>query len=126
MKNRIFSGEPSEDFAGYARAVIDGDTVYVSGTMGRGSDGVMPADVATQTRNALASIDHTLGQAGLSLSNAVICRVYITEATFLPAVGRVLGEVFADIRPANTLLVCQLPAQGALVEIEITASRNSA
>ena len=35
MKNRIFSGAPSEDFAGYAKAVIDGTTIYVSGTMGQ-------------------------------------------------------------------------------------------
>lgn len=122
MKNRIFSGAPSEDFAGYAKAVIDGPTIYVSGTMGQDTAGAFPESVAEQARNALAAIDAALVKAGASLKNAVACRVYITEPGFLKDVAQVLGEVFRDIRPTNTLLVCQLPAPGAKVEIEVTAS----
>ncbi|CAH1688833.1 putative 2-iminobutanoate/2-iminopropanoate deaminase [Hyphomicrobiales bacterium] len=122
MKNRIFSGAPSEDFAGYAKAVIDGPTIYVSGTMGQDATGALPEGVAEQARNALASIDAALVKAGASLKNAVACRVYITDPGYLKEVATVLGEVFRDIRPTNTLLVCQLPAPGAKVEIEVTAS----
>ncbi|MDG3578333.1 RidA family protein [Rhizobium sp. YJ-22] len=126
MQNRIFSGAPSEDFAGYAKAVIDGPTIYVSGTMGQDPQtNAFPEGVADQTRNALASIDAALSKAGASLKNAVACRVYITDGAFLKDVATVLGEVFAEIRPTNTLLICQLPAPGAKVEIEITASTRS-
>ena len=126
MKNRIFSGAPSEDFAGYAKAVIDGPTIYGSGTMGPDpATGAMPEGVADQARNALASIDAALAKAGASLKNAVACRVYITDPALLKDVAVVLGETFRDIRPTNTLLVCQLPAPGAKVEIEITASTRS-
>lgn len=126
MQNRIFSGAPSEDFAGYAKAVIDGPTIYVSGTMGQDPQtNAFPEGVADQTRNALASIDAALAKAGASLKNAVACRVYITDAAFLKDVATVLGEVFREIRPTNTLLICQLPAPGAKVEIEITASTRS-
>lgn len=122
MKNRVFSGAPSEDFAGYAKAVIDGQRIYVSGTLGQRSDGTMPDDVTTQTRNALASIDGALNQAGASLSHAVQCRVFITDGSYLRDVAVVLGEVFATVRPTNTMLICQIPTAGAKVEIEITAS----
>lgn len=123
MKNRIFSGAPSEDFAGYAKAAIDGPTIYVSGTMGQDpATGAMPESASDQARNALASIDAALAKAGASLKNAVACRVYITDPALLKDVAVVLGETFRDIRPTNTLLVCQLPAPGAKVEIEITAS----
>lgn len=126
MQNRIFSGAPSEDFAGYAKAVIDGPTIYVSGTMGQDpASNAFPEGVADQTRNALASIDAALSKAGASLKNAVACRVYITDGAFLKDVAAVLGETFRDIRPTNTLLICQLPAPGAKVEIEITASTRS-
>lgn len=126
MQNRIFSGAPSEDFAGYAKAVIDGPTIYVSGTMGQDPQtNAFPESVADQTRNALASIDAALSKAGASLKNAVACRVYITDGAFLKDVATVLGETFRDIRPTNTLLICQLPAPGAKVEIEITASTRS-
>lgn len=123
MQNRIFSGAPSEDFAGYAKAVIAGPTIYVSGTLGQDQQGAMPEPVSEQTRNALASIGAALEKAGASLADAVACRVYITEPGFLRDVAVVLGETFRDIRPTNTLLVCQIPTAGAKVEIELTAYR---
>lgn len=99
MQNRIFSGAPSEDFAGYAKAVIDGPTIYVSGTMGQDPQtNAFPEGVADQTRNALASIDAALSKAGASLKNAVACRVYITDGAFLKDVATVLGEVFREDR----------------------------
>lgn len=123
MQGRIFSGAPSEDFAGYAKAVVDGTTIYVSGTLGQdGKTGVLPDDVGSQTRNALGTIADTLAQAGAGLSHAVACRVYITDSSYLRDVAVVLGEVFRHIRPTNTMLICQIPTPGAKVEIELTAS----
>jgi enamine deaminase RidA (YjgF/YER057c/UK114 family) len=126
MRNRIFSGAPSEAIAGYAKAVIDGRTIYVSGTTGRDPvTNEFPEDPAQQARNALSSINDTLRQAGSSLADAVVSRVFVTDAEAASAVTPVLGEVFADIRPTSTFLICQIPAPGARVEIEITASRSS-
>lgn len=126
MTNRIFSGAPSEDFAGYAKAVIDGPTIYVSGTLGQDpATGAMPEDAGEQARNALSAIAATLEKAGAGLTNAVACRVYITDPSHLRAVATVLGETFRDIRPTNTLLVAQIPTPGAKVEIEVTASTRS-
>lgn len=120
---RIFTGAPSEDAAGYAKAVIAGTTVYVSGTTGRDPNtNAFPDDVGQQTRNALFSIDKALHAAGASLSDAVASRVYITNRDDASAVSLILGEVFRDIRPTSTFLICEIPAPGAKVEIEITAS----
>lgn len=124
MQNRIFSGAPSEDIAGYAKAVIAGSTIYVSGTLGQDpATGALPESAADQTRNALASIGAALTQAGASLADAVACRVYITDKSVLKDVATVLGETFREIRPTNTLLICQIPTDGARVEIELTAWR---
>lgn len=74
MKNRILSGAPSEEFAGYTKAVIDGPTIYVSGTMGHDPvTGATPEGVAEQARNTLASIDKALAAAGAGLENAIAC-----------------------------------------------------
>lgn len=119
---RIFAGTSSEEAAGYAKAVIAGTTIYVSGTTGRDPvTNAFPGDVGQQTRNALSSIDSALHAAGASLSNAVVSRVYITDGEDANAVSTVLGEVFRDIRPTSTFLICQIPTPGAKVEIEITA-----
>lgn len=127
MKNRVFSGAPSEEFAGYAKAVIDGPTIYVSGTLGHDPvSGAMPESAAEQARNALLSIASALEKAGAGLRHAVACRVYITDAIHLKEVAAVLGDAFRDIRPTNTLLICQMAAPGAKVEIEVTASTRQA
>ena len=124
MRNRIFSGAPSEAIAGYAKAVIDGRTIYVSGTTGRDPvTNEFPEEPAHQARNALSSIDATLRQAGSSLADVIVSRVYVTDAEAASAVTPVLGEVFGGIRPTSTFLICQIPAPGARVEIEVTASR---
>lgn len=123
MPKRIFSGAPSETTAGYAKAVIDGTTIYVSGTTGRDkATGQFPPDAAEQARNAFADIEDALNKAGASLANAVASRVYVTDLEAAEAVGPVLGQMFKDIRPTSTFLICQIPARGAKVEIEITAS----
>lgn len=124
MKNRIFSGAPSEDFAGYAKAVIAGPTIYVTGTTGQDEDGTLPESAAQQTRNILATVDKVLAQAGASLADAVALRTFLTDKAYLGEVAAVLGETFRDIRPTNTLVVCQIPTEGVKVEIEVTAWRG--
>lgn len=121
MKNRIFSGAPSEDFAGYAKAVIAGPTIYVTGTTGQAQDGSLPTSAAQQTRNILQTVDKVLAQANSSLADAVALRTFLTDKADLREVAEVLGEVFRDIRPTNTLVVCQIPTEGVKVEIEVTA-----
>jgi enamine deaminase RidA (YjgF/YER057c/UK114 family) len=123
MKDRIFSGSPAEEFAGFAKAVIDGPVIHVSGSLGPDpATGVFPDAVEDQLENALASVAAALGQAGASLSDVKTVRVYITEPGFAKGVAGVLKTHFDAVRPTNTLLVCQLPAPGAKVEIEISAS----
>jgi len=124
MKNRIFSGAPSEDFAGYAKAVIAGSTIYVTGTTGQDAEGNLPEAAADQTRNILATVDKVLQQAGSSLADAVALRTFLTDKSWLRDVAVVLGETFRDIRPTNTLVVCQIPTEGVKVEIEVTAYRG--
>ena len=124
MKDRIFTGAPAEDFAGFAKAVIDGRHVHVSGTTGADPDnGEMPEAAGVQLENALRVVADVLGQAGCGLADVKQARVYITDAAHLKEVAVVLGTHFGDIRPTNTLLVCQIPVPGAKLEIEVSASR---
>ena len=60
----ISSGSPFEAAAGYARAVVDGRWVFVSGTTGYDyATMTMPDDVVEQTRNALATVGRMGGNA---------------------------------------------------------------
>ena len=122
MVKRISSGSPFEARIGYSRAVVDGDMVYVSGTTGYDYSRMeMPQDVAAQTRNALSTIAKTLTEAGGSLKDILRVRYYITDMSDYDAIVDVLGQTFADIRPAATMVVCGLTTPEMKVEIEATA-----
>lgn len=126
MAQRISTGSPFEKSFGYSRAIVDGDMIYVSGTTGYDYRSMtMPEDVGAQARNALATIETALEEAGSELGDVVRVRYYITDPAFQQAVGAVAGEVFAAVRPAATMVVCGLIRAEMKVEIEITARRGA-
>lgn len=122
MVKRISSGSPFEARIGYSRAIVDADMVYVSGTTGYDyARMTMPDDVADQTRNALATIDKALQEAGSRLKDVLRVRYYIADMNDYDAIVDVLGEAFSEIRPAATMIVCGLTTPEMKVEIEVTA-----
>jgi enamine deaminase RidA (YjgF/YER057c/UK114 family) len=122
MVQRISSGSPFEARIGYSRAVVDRDMVYVSGTTGYDYAKMeMPDDVAAQTRNALGTIAKSLKEAGSGLQDVLRVRYYLVSMADYDAVVAVLGETFADIRPAATMVVCGLTTAEMKIEIEVTA-----
>lgn len=125
MKRRLISsGTPIESLAKYSRAVVEGEWIFVSGTVGSDpATGQMPPEVGQQARNCFLVIENALREAGASLSDVVRCRVFVTRREYVGEIVAILAEKFAEIRPANTTVICELPPPEAKVEIEVTARR---
>ena len=124
-RRTISSGSRFEKLARYSRAVVDGDWIVVSGTVGADPEtNVMPPTAEQQARNIFTIIERALAQAGSSLQDVMRCGVFLTGAEHLPAVVAVLAEKFDQVQPANTTIICQLPVPGAFVEIEMMALRK--
>ncbi|MDX3977753.1 RidA family protein [Shinella sp.] len=126
MRRLISSGSPFEVKAGYSRAVVQGDWCFVSGTTGYDyATMTMPESVEEQTRRCLATIGEVLEEAGFSFADIVRCHYYVTDAAFADRVFPILGETFGRIRPAATMIVCDLIRPEMLIEIEVTALRQN-
>lgn len=122
----ISTGSPFEKTAGYSRAVVQGDWCFVSGTTGYDyATMTLPHSVEAQTRNCLTTIAATLEQAGFATKDVVRCRYYVTDRAFVSIVFPILGEFFGDIRPAATMVICDLIEPAMKIEIEVTALRRS-
>jgi len=104
-RQRITSGSPFEAAIGFSRAVRCGDRVLVSGTGPVFPDGSCPADAAMQARRCFAIIAEALAAVGASLQDVVRTRMYVTDVAVADAVGAVHGELFAQVRPAATMVV---------------------
>lgn len=123
---RICSDSPWEAMAGYARAVIDGDWVLVSGTVGVEADGSFAPSAQRQAQRALDIIAAALVAAGSGLGDVRRVRVYVPDPGDVPVVSQVLKERLGAVRPANTTICSPLAVQHARVELEVTARRRAA
>ena len=120
----VSSGTVWERKFGYSRAVRIGDVIAVAGTTAVDENGVVvgAGDPAAQARFIFQKIGRALAEAGASLEDVVRVRTFVTDISRWEDVARVQGEVFAEIRPAATLVeVSALVAPELLVEIEVDA-----
>ena len=123
-RQNISSGAPWESIVGYCRAVRVGSHVAVTGTASVGEDGevVGVGDAYVQAKRCLKIIEQALNEAGSGLSDVVRTRIFVTDIGQWEDIGRAHREVFADIRPATTMVeVSRLIDPDMLVEIEADA-----
>jgi len=125
VRRNVSSGSPYEPRIGISRAVRMGPLVTVAGTAPLGPDGrtVGRGDPGAQARRCLEIIRTALEQAGASLQDVVRTRILLTRIEDWEAVAAVHGDVFGDIRPANTIMqVGRFVDPEWLVEIEADAA----
>jgi enamine deaminase RidA (YjgF/YER057c/UK114 family) len=121
-RQRISSGSPFEPTIGFSRAVRVGDRVLVSGTAPVWPDGSCDPDPEVQAARCLEIIGAALKEAGTDLRQVVRTRMFLTDRADVDAVSRAHGAVFADVRPAATMvLVAGLIDPRWKVEIEAEA-----
>ena len=126
MRRLISSGSPFEAEAGYSRAVVDGDWIFVAGTTGFDYAAMtISDDAAEQARQTLRNIAWALAEAGSSLADIVRVKYYLPNPADWPKIVPVLGEAFGAIRPASTALICGLVDPRMKIEIEVTAHRGN-
>jgi enamine deaminase RidA (YjgF/YER057c/UK114 family) len=118
----ILSGSTFEEQIGYARAVVDGDRVYVSGTTGFDyATMAIEDDVVAQAEQCLRNITAALAEAGCTLADVVRVRYLLPDRADFEPCWPVLRRAFGEVRPAASMLVCGLSDPRMRIEIEVDA-----
>ncbi|WAC29151.1 RidA family protein [Ancylobacter sp. SL191] len=125
QRRLISSHSAFEKVAGYSRAVVDGDDIFVSGTTGYDYAAMaLPEDLVEQTHGCFRNIASALAEAEASLDDVVRVRYIITRAEYAETVFPIFGQYFITARPAATLIVAGLLQPEMKIEIEVTARRR--
>ena len=116
------SGSKWEPVMGYSRAVRSGNLIAVTGTVGVNADGTYSKSMGEQARRSLQIIAAAIEALGGNVKQVIRTRMFVTDVSKWEEVARVHGEVFADIRPATSIIeVPRLINKDAQIEIEADA-----
>jgi len=122
----VESGSPYEPVIGFSRAVRTGHRVLVSGTGPVMPDGGCPETTLDQARRCWEIVLSALAEAGASASDVVRTRTFLTPEADPDGAMAAHGEVFADVRPASTMLVVTALLDGRWhVEVEAEAQLDA-
>jgi enamine deaminase RidA (YjgF/YER057c/UK114 family) len=122
MITRIKTGSTWEDRIGYARAVVAGGWVHVSGTTGTDhATGEIPASVEDQCKLALGIISAALARAGAGFEHAVRVTYVLKHAADFERCWPILSATFGANPPAAMMIEAPLIDPRHLIEIELTA-----
>jgi enamine deaminase RidA (YjgF/YER057c/UK114 family) len=121
----VSSGSTFESEIGYARAVVDGRWIFVSGTTGFDYPTMtISEDLVEQTEQCLRNIATALEEAGASFRDVVRVRYILADASSFSACWPSLRRAFGEARPAATMIAAGLADPRMKIEIEVTARRG--
>jgi 2-iminobutanoate/2-iminopropanoate deaminase len=112
----------------FCHAVVAGDFIYVSGTLGTapGSMDLVAGGAGPQTAQAMRNIEQILRGCGAELSDLIKVNVYLAEIDTFAEMNAAYLSVMGDDPPARITVGRCAFALGAAVEIDGVAYRPRA
>ncbi len=105
----------------FSQAVKVNDTIWVSGQVGIGSEGI-PESVGDQAQLALSNLKGVLEHAGSSMTDVVETVVYLTDMETSKEYSKARDKFFLSNYPASTVVqVSGLAVPQLKIEIRATA-----
>jgi enamine deaminase RidA (YjgF/YER057c/UK114 family) len=107
IDRKLFStGSIYEPLIGCSRAVRSGPLLSISATAPLAEDGktTFAADAYSQTKRCLEIITKVIMEADYTLEDVIRTRIYFKSYEHWQEIARAHGEVFSNIRPANSFI----------------------
>lgn len=109
----------------YSQGIQAGNMVFLSGQLPIDpATGAFPeGGIQEQTRQALTNAKAILAEAGLEMTNVVKTTVFLANIADFAAMNEVYAQFFAAPYPARSAFAVKDLPKGALIEIEMIASK---
>lgn len=109
----------------YSQAISLNGFVFASGQIAidPATNSIVEGGIEAQTKQVMKNIGAILSAAGLSYANVVKTTVFITDMASFPVVNAIYGEYFTSNPPARSCVAVSALPKGALIEIEVIASK---
>jgi 2-iminobutanoate/2-iminopropanoate deaminase len=104
--------------APFSGAVLVGDTLYLSGTLGLEGNQQVPASAETEATNVLGNIQKTLGEAGMTMEDLVSVQVFCSDVSNYDVFNTVYRGFFKQEFPARAFLGSGKLLFGARFEVQ--------
>lgn len=124
MKEPISSTAAPAAIGPYSQAIKTDSLIFCSGQLPIDpSTGMMPEGIKEQTAQSLANVKAILAEEGLGIDNVVKTTVLLADMSLFGEMNEVYGETFGQPFPARSAFAVKALPMGALVEIEVIATR---
>jgi 2-iminobutanoate/2-iminopropanoate deaminase len=109
----------------FSSALMVGNTLYVSGMVGRTPDGKIPESFEAEVKQTLDNILEVVKVAGMSFADAVAVQVYLTDMTLFDRMNKVYMEAFPEPRPTRTTVGVSKLVGTSRIEITVTLVKGA-
>ena len=96
--------EADQNVPPYSGAVLVGDTLYLSGTIGIDENREVPDDPADEARNALNAIKRNVEAADMTMDDIVSIQVFCSDVVHYQAFNDVYRTFFTQEYPARAFI----------------------
>jgi 2-iminobutanoate/2-iminopropanoate deaminase len=97
-------------------------TLYISGQIPAGIDGVVPADFESQARLAWKNIFAQLAAAGMTIDNLVKVTIFLSDRKYIADYRKVRSEALQGRKIGLTTIITGIFDESWLLEIEAIAA----
>jgi len=125
MKKAIKTDKAPAAIGPYSQAIAAEGLLFVSGQipLDPATGAFAGEDIKTQTRQSLENIKAILSEAGYDMSDVIKATVLLQRIEDFAAMNEVYGQYFSEPYPARAAFAAAALPKGALVEIEVVASK---
>ncbi|MBB4034958.1 2-iminobutanoate/2-iminopropanoate deaminase [Dysgonomonas hofstadii] len=125
MKKVIATDKAPAAIGPYSQAIEVNGFVFISGQLPvNPATGDFPdGDIKEQTAQSFQNIKAILAEAGLTTDNIVKTTVFLSDIAYFGGMNEVYATQFTGTFPARSAFAVKDLPKGAMVEIEVIASR---